>query len=364
MNTFKGPINRWSALTFKSGLVTSNRIIVPPMASGTATTNGIPTQETIKHYERLSKSCAGIVMVEYTYIHESGRSEPNQTGLDSQDRIDFFKPIAQAIKSSGAIAGIQLVHGGGRSLAADQFPLMGPSPVSVPVKNQTLETPIAMSLAQIEDYKAWYVQAAIRANLAGFQIIELHAAHGYGLNQWLSPITNTRTDKYGGSIENRSKILFEILLEIKVLLPDTTLGVRLPGQDHFDGGLTQAEMIWVSKQLENLGLDFVDVSSGIGGWKRPEARLGEGYLVSDAAEIQKNISIPVIGVGGIESGDYIDKILSQGQVSLTAVGRKILKDPAVFHKNVLATNLQNFKNNISYSSTKNFCVSDFKRSIV
>ncbi|HWU42795.1 MAG TPA: hypothetical protein VN132_05125, partial [Bdellovibrio sp.] len=230
---------------------------------------------------------------------------------------------------------IQLTHAGGKTERdmTGGF-LMAPSAVSVPVKDRQLEIPEAMSDGDISLWKNSFVAAAERAHKAGFDLVELHAAHGYGLNQWLSPITNCRTDKFGGSLENRARLLLEIITEIHKAFPDLLLAVRMPGQDFIEGGFTSEEAIQLAQMLEKAKVNILDVSSGIGGWRRPQARIGEGYLVSEAANIQSSVNIPVIGVGGIQTGDYIDESLRAGLFSLAAVGRAILEAPEVFCQRV------------------------------
>jgi len=329
-------LNRWTPFLFKNGMATKNRVVVPPMASGTANLQGAVSLNTLSHYQKLTEAGAGILFVEYTYVHPSGRSELNQLGLDSDNKIPAHEELSSIIKKYGALAGIQLVHGGGKSAASlTGGKLLGTSSIVVPTKENNLEIPMETTLREIESYQNWYVEAAIRAAKAGYDIIELHSAHGYGLNQWLSPLTNQRIDEYGGSLQNRSKMLFEIFLKIRTALPDKILGIRIPGEDHFDGGLTQNEMLFVTQKLQDLGADFLDVSSGIGGWRRPADRTGEGYLLPEATLIQKNIKIPVIGVGGIESGAFIDDSIARQKVAFTAVGRKILKSPMHFFNEVL-----------------------------
>jgi NADPH2 dehydrogenase len=330
-------LDRWSPLPFKNGLVARNRVVIPPMASKTADGHGIPTENSFHHYQNLNRAGAGIIFVEYTLVHSTGRSDPNQMGLDSDSQILAHRNLVSIIKASGALAGIQLVHAGGKS--AKEFtggPLLGASAIVVPTVEKQLECPLELNIKEIETYQSWYVDAAVRAAKAGYDIVELHCAHGYGLNQWLSPLTNQRRDDYGGSLKNRSKMLLEIFQKIRTALPDKILGVRLPGQDHLEGGLLPADMIFIAQQLQQEGADFLDVSSGIGGWRRPRDRVGEGYLLAEAAFIQYKVQIPVIGVGGIESGDFIDRSVGSGEVALTAVGRKILNNPQQFYDEVLA----------------------------
>ncbi len=317
--------------TFKNGKVAKNRVVVPPMASQTANENGYATEKTIEHYRNLAQSGAGIVFVEYSFIHQSGKGEKNQLGVDTDDKTAGLNKISNLIHESGALAGFQIVHVGGKTESAiTGMALLGPSPVVVPVKGRNLAVPNEMTESQIENYIDWYVKAAQRVCEAGFDIVELHAAHGYGLNQWLSPITNKRSGKFGGPISHRAEIVFQIIRKIKNLVPSLLVAIRLPAQDHFPEGLSVEEMQWVVLELEKLGVDLIDVSSGIGGWRRPEGSSGQGYLLEDAQILKKHLSIPVIGVGGIESGDFIDHIIDENIVDFAAVGRAILKEPRIW----------------------------------
>jgi NADPH2 dehydrogenase len=329
-------LNRFSSLQFNNGKKMRNRIVVPPMASETADLAGFVTEKTIAHYQRLCESGAGLVMVEYTYVHPTGKSEENQLGIQSDDHLEGLSKIAKIIHDSGAMAGLQVTHAGGKTLR--EFTggaLMGPSSVAVPVKDRNMESPEPMSLEQISIWKSSFVSAATRAVRAGFDLLEFHAAHGYGLNQWLSPITNRRSDKYGGSARNNSRLLLEVILQVQKTEPGILLAVRMPGQDFFEGGLAVTDAVELAITLEKMGIDLIDVSSGIGGWKRPRDRAGEGYLVSEAGLIQATVKVPVIGVGGIEHGSFIDECIRQGNLSLAAVGRAILRDPQAWKESQL-----------------------------
>lgn len=326
-------VNRWTPYKFSNCKIAKNRIVVPPMASQSADGDGFVTNQTLEHYKRLSQAGPGILFVEYSHIHQSGKGEPFQLGVYSDLHVIGLQKIANIIQASGALAGLQIVHAGGKSdTKVTGQTLLGPSNVSVPVKNGVHEIPVQMSLADILVYIQWYVDAAKRAKKAGFDIVELHAAHGYGLNQWLSPITNHRTDFYGGSIENRQRLLLEIIEAIKAETPDLLISVRIPGQDHVEKGLNIQDMKSVVTRLEQIGVDLIDVSSGIGGWRRPENRNDEGYLVEDASQIKQVTSRPVIGVGGIVNGDVIDLMLLQEKLDFAAVGRAILQDPTGWFK--------------------------------
>ncbi len=306
----------------------NNRIVVPAMASQTANTKGFVTQATLNHYQRLSKSKASLLFVEYSYISLQGRSEPQQLGIDSSEKLNGLKQLAYTIKQNNIKAGIQLVHAGGKTTKQlTNGELIGPSAIAIPVKGEDLEIPSEATNQEIQDIKNDFIKASLVAVQAGFDAIEIHAAHGYGINQWLSPLTNQRNDLFGGSLYNRARILFEIISEIRNQYPKIILSVRIPGQDHIEGGLTNCDSILLSKKLVELGVDIINVSSGIGGWRRPRDRKGEGYLVDDACKIQKHISAPVIGVGGIKTKNYIEEKLNSGAFSFAAIGRAILDNP-------------------------------------
>jgi len=198
-----------------------------------------------------------------------------------------------------------------------------------------MERPDAMSVAEMELWRTSFELAVGRASHAGFDFVELHAAHGYGLNQYLSPITNHRSDEYGGTLAGRARLLFEVVEAARSAHPKLLFAVRMPGQDFLEGGLSAEDAIWIAKKLEATGVDLLDVSSGIGGWRRPRDRRGEGYLVSEASAIQGAVTIPVIGVGGIEHGTFIDEAVSSRSIALAAVGRAILKDPETWRKQYL-----------------------------
>lgn len=260
------------------------------MASSTADSLGHVTEKTLAHYVRLATSGAGLVFVEYSFVHHSGRSEENQLGVDNDSQIPGLTRVAEAIKELGALAGIQLTHAGGKtSRGLTDGYLQGPSNIRIPVKDREMDVPTAMTSDDIQDWKKWFLASAGRAIQAGFDVIELHAAHGYGINQWLSPITNQREDLYGGSFEGRVRLLLEIVRSIRETFPKVLVSVRMPGQDFLEGGISGEEAIEIAKRLEQEGVDLIDVSSGIGGWRRPRNRTGEGYLVAEAERIQKEI---------------------------------------------------------------------------
>lgn len=329
---------RFSPWIFRGNKIVRNRVVVPPMASQTATTNGLVTDQTLTHYSGLGEAHAGILMVEYTFVHSTGRSEENQLGIANDDHVEGLSQIATLIKRSGALAGIQLSHGGAKSTPdLTGGILWGASEVAVPSKDNSFEIPRQMTVIEIDSWKNAFISATERAVHAGFELVEFHSAHGYGLNQWLSPLTNQRTDSYGGSLEGRARLLCEIITAVRAKFPDLILSARIPGQDFLEGGLSIADSVQLVEMLKQAGLDLVDVSSGLGGWRRPRDRNGEGYLVHEAQQIQSTTTLPVIGVGGIKSGAYIDQLIDTGAIRFAAVGRKILEAPRLWAESEMAS---------------------------
>lgn len=322
-------MNRFTPLTV-SGKHLKNRLVVPPMASQTANVEGLATEQTLRHYANLAKANPGLLMVEYSFVDLSGRSETNQLGAHSDACLPGLSEIANVIKQQGMLAGLQLTHCGGKAPRVICSDLMGPSGITVPAYDRVLEKPRAMTREDVDLWKTRFIEAAIRAEKAGFDFVEIHCAHGYGLNQFLSPITNQREDEYGGDQRNRSRLMVEIIQGI-AQHTNLTIMARIPGQDLYPEGLTPNQMLETCRYFIEAGLDVLDVSSGIGGWNRPKQRRGQGYLVEESAYIKAaDLGVPVIGVGGIEEGDFIDHAIEQQWLDLAAVGRAILHDPEGF----------------------------------
>ena len=320
---------------FSNGVTAKNRLVVPAMASATADITGHISPATVSHYARLAESGAGIVFVEYSYVHGSGRSEINQLGAAEPGHFAGLEMLAKTIQSRGALAGLQLVHAGGKTLPEwSGGKVMTPGSRPIPVMpNQNVGEPQAMSSSDMELWRGWFASSAQRAVTAGFDLIELHAAHGYGLNQWLSPLTNDRSDAYGGSQDNRLRFLREIVTIVREKTAKKLLSVRIACRDFLEQGSGIEEAVVLAQMLEAQGVDIINVSSGLGGWRRPRERVGEGYLLNEAQLIQSRVRIPVIAVGGFETPLAIDKAIGRGDTTFVAVGRAILEgryhDPAL-----------------------------------
>jgi NADPH2 dehydrogenase len=307
------------------------RLVLPPMASGTADERGVVTPELLAHYDRIVSAHHGLAWVEYTYVHPSGRSEPRQPGMHTDEHERGMAQVAALIRTRGALAGLQLTHAGAKTepeLIGGGRPV-GASPIEVPAHRAAFDAPDELTEFQAYELIDAFVASAARAVRAGFAAVEIHAAHGYLLNQWVSPLTNQRVDAHGGSLVARSRLLVEIVRRVRAAVGDQVIvSVRFPGQDRLAGGIDAGDGITLARLLVDAGVDVLNVSSGLGGWRRGREQRGEGYLVPDAARIRAEVGVPVIGVGGIETHEYARAVLARGDVDLVAVGRAVLADPS------------------------------------
>jgi 2,4-dienoyl-CoA reductase-like NADH-dependent reductase (Old Yellow Enzyme family) len=279
----------------------------------------------VKHYSDRSRNI-GLVIVEHSFIAQSGRASLTQLGIHSDNLIPGLTQLVDAIHRNDAPVAIQLNHGGGTSSSEITGTLpLAPSAVMHPRRGK--EMPEELSESKIEDIILDYRTAAQRAIKVGFDAVEVHGAHGYLLSQFLSPITNKRRDNYGGSLENRARLSCTILEEIKRDLgSDSILLYRLGVDDLYPGGMPLSEGVEVSRMIADSGVDIIDISGGIGGGGMDDLK-GPGYFVPHAAAVKEVVEIPVIGVGGIQTAVEADTIIRSGKVDLVAVGRAILKDP-------------------------------------
>jgi len=302
-----------------------NRIVMPPMLSCKATLKGHVTDEMIEHYARRAADL-GLQIIEATAISRTSLGIRSQLRLDSDQRIRGFKRLVNAVHQEGTPIAVQLGHvgGAGRSEVCGCQPL-APSDLMVPNKGQ--EIPRAMTVSDIEEVIEDFAQATLRACEAGFDAVELHGAHGYLLNQFLSPLCNKRNDKYGGSLKNRIRLPLRIMISIRRELGSNyPVLYRLGAEDMLQGGLTLEEGVQAATVLAEEGVDVIDVSGGLVGHLNP-ANDDPGFFVPQATAVKRAVKIPVIGVGGIKTAAEADAIIRSGQADLVAVGRAMLKDP-------------------------------------
>ncbi len=311
-------------------LTLRNRIVMPPMATaiegpgGSREDTGLPSDTTVAYYAERAKKQVGMVIVEHTYVTKRGKAHKGQLGLESDDAVPVFERLAQAIRANGAVAAIQLNHVGalGNPEVTGHEPV-GPSDKPNP---RSERKPRGMTKGEILEVQGLFAAAAKRARLAGFDAVEIHSAHGYLGSQFLSPLTNTRTDEYGGSSENRARFILETVAKVKALVGrDYPVFVRLGSVDGIEGGFTPEDAAVVAKMLEDAGVALIDVSGGFMG-SRP-AGAGPGYFVPAASTIKNAVSVPVMVTGGITEAAFAEKVLKDGHADLIGIGRALLRDP-------------------------------------
>lgn len=299
-----------------------NRIVLPPMARGLCSTEGEPTQELIEHYSQRAPSL-GLLIVEHSYVSKKGKLSEGQLGIHKDSIIPSLQNLSEAINKHNTPSIIQINHAGGKA----KKEIIGRTPVapsSSYFEGKEVRTLKLKDLERIiKDFKA-AAQRAIKANFDG---VEIHGAHGFLLSQFLSPLTNKRKDKFGGSLENRMRFPLKVVKNVKKVLNDKLLLYRLGATDRTPGGLTIEKSKKFAEKLEKYGVDIIDVSGGLCG-SRPEELGGrQGFFIPIAEKIKNVVGVPVIGVGGIKEPSFADKTIRENQVDLVAVGRELLRDP-------------------------------------
>jgi 2,4-dienoyl-CoA reductase-like NADH-dependent reductase (Old Yellow Enzyme family)/thioredoxin reductase len=312
------------------GMEVRNRIVMAPMERNFGNPDGTVGDRTIAHYEERAKGGVGWIDVEATYIHKLGKGRAFQLGIDSDDCIPGLKRLVDAAHAHGAKIGIELQHSGRcttRAISGSQP--VAPSPVPEPVAGGDM--PRELTLEEIDELVAFHGAAARRAAEAGFDAVELHAAHGYLPFAFLSPMTNLRTDEYGGSFENRVRFSLEAIAAFKANVPDTmTIGCRYTADEFQSGGVALDDAVRYAQALEGAGVHYLSVSAGVyATWYNtiPGMDYEPGWLLSHAAAIRDAVSIPVIGVSRFTDPRDADRAIGDGKADLIAFGRQFLADP-------------------------------------
>jgi 2,4-dienoyl-CoA reductase-like NADH-dependent reductase (Old Yellow Enzyme family) len=320
------------------GLRLENRITVSPMCQYSAT-EGCATDWHLMHLGKFAVSGVGLVMVEATHVEARGRITPRCLGLYSDENEAALARVVAFCREAGrAKIGVQLSHSGrkgsaklpwegrGRPLAANEGAWTCVSPGAVPFDHDW-PAPMPLDRAGLEEVKRAHVEAAQRCVRIGIDLIEFHVAHGYLLHEFLSPLTNTRTDEYGGSLENRLRYPLEVFAAIRAACPgDMPIGVRVSATDYVDGGWTIAETEVFATALKQAGCDYITVSSG-GLSTKQKIPIGEGYQTPFARQIRKAADIPTIAVGMIYRPEHAEQIIRDGDADLIALARTMLFDP-------------------------------------
>lgn len=313
-----------------------NRVFVSPMCQYSAP-DGMPTSWHLVHLGSRAVGGAGLVMAEATAVSPEGRITPYCTGIWSDAHRDAFVPIARFIKEQGAVPAIQLAHAGRK--ASTDVPWAGGAPLA---SNQGAWEPFAPSAVPFTPHHALpraltkdeigavvtqFTDAARRALAAGFEVVELHFAHGYLVHEFLSPLANKRADEYGGSLENRMRLALMLARAVRALWPShLPLFARISATDWAPGGWDLAQSVELSRQLKAIGVDLIDCSSG-GMVADAKVPMGPGYQVPFAQAIRSEAGIATGAVGLIVDPPQAEQIISTGQADVVLLARAMLRDP-------------------------------------
>jgi 2,4-dienoyl-CoA reductase-like NADH-dependent reductase (Old Yellow Enzyme family) len=320
------------------GLTLRNRIWVAPMCQYSVfDEDGVPTPWHLVHLGALAAGGSALVISEATAVTADGRISPRDTGLWNDAQRDAWRPITDFIHSQGAAAGIQLAHAGrkastypawgydkhGSVPAADGgWPTVSASGVAFP----GYDVPRALELSEIDSIVEAFAAAAVRAVDAGFDLLELHAAHGYLLHQFLSPLSNQRTDEYGGSLENRARLLLRTVAAVRAGIGESVpLLVRFSATDWIPGGWDEEQTSIVAGWAQDAGADFFDISSG--GNVSAKIPLGPGYQVPFAEYVRSHAEVATSAVGLITDPHQAEAIVASGQADVVMLARELLRDP-------------------------------------
>ncbi|NEK93528.1 NADH:flavin oxidoreductase/NADH oxidase [Modestobacter muralis] len=323
------------------GVTLPNRLAVAPMCQY-CVTDGVVGDYHLVHLGRFALGGFGLVMVEATGVTADGRISPGDVGLWDDGQVPGLARIAAFLREHGSVPAIQLAHAGGKANTLRPWDGSGqvtaenarpgdvpwtPVAASAVPMGEGWSAPHPLTVAEMAGVREAFVAAARRALTAGFQVAEVHAAHGYLLNQFLSPLTNTRDDGYGGSLEGRMRFPLEVVAAVRAVWPeDLPLVVRVSAVDATRDGTTLADTMAFARELKALGVDAIDVSGGGigGGWEHP---IGYGYQVPFAAAIREQAGIPTMAVGLVVDPQQAEAVVATGQADLVAVAREAQDDP-------------------------------------
>ncbi len=319
------------------GLQLRNRIVVSPMCQYSSP-DGMPTDWHLVHLGSRAVGGAAVVFTEAAAVSPEGRISPDDAGIWNDAQAHAWARIARLLCSQGAVAGVQLAHAGrkagtvapwlgGKPLAADDPRIWQPLAPSAIAFDTGYAVPEALDPDGIGKVVADFRAAAQRALDAGFELIELHAAHGYLLHEFLSPLSNHREDDYGGSFDNRTRILRDVVAAVREVWPEQLpLWLRISATDWAAGGWDIEQSIALARQLAPLGVDLVDCSSG---GLLPHVRIptGPGYQVPFAARVRREAGVASGAVGLITTGAQAEAIIADGQADVVLLAREMLRDP-------------------------------------
>jgi 2,4-dienoyl-CoA reductase-like NADH-dependent reductase (Old Yellow Enzyme family) len=316
------------------GTTLRNRVWVAPMCQYSAV-DGVPNDWHLVHLGSFARGGVGLVLTEATAVSPEGRISPSDTGIWNDEQVAAWRRIVDFVHGQGATAGMQLAHAGRKASTRPPFEgrgtvpaeeggwtTVGPSAVAFP----GIAEPRELTTGDIDQVVADFTEAALRALRAGFDVLEIHAAHGYLLHEFLSPLSNRRQDEYGGSFANRTRLLLRVVESVRAAVPDTTpLLVRISATDWVEGGWTGDDSVELARRLRDAGVDLVDVSTG--GNAPADIPVGAGYQVPFARRIREEAGIPAGAVGLITEPKQAEEIVAEGHADVVLLARALLRDP-------------------------------------
>ena len=316
------------------GTTVRNRVWVAPMCQYSAV-DGVPNDWHLVHLGSFARGGAGLVLTEATAVSPEGRISPADTGIWNDQQREAWARIVDFLHAQGATAGMQLAHAGRK--ASTRPPFEGRGPVSVDeggwetvgpsaVAFPGLATPRALTVSEVDQVVEDFAQAARRALEAGFDVLEIHSAHGYLLHQFLSPLSNQRDDEYGGSFDNRVRLLLRVVDAVRSAVPTSTpVLVRISATDWVEGGWTPDDSVALARLLREAQVDLVDVSSG--GNALADIPVEPGYQVPFARQIREEAGIPTGAVGLVTEAKQAEELLADGAADVVLLARAMLRDP-------------------------------------
>lgn len=304
-----------------ANLELKNRIAMAPMCMFCAKDDGKVTDFHVLHYGTRAVGGVGLIMVEATAVSPEGRISSNDLGIWDDAHIEGLKRLVQTAHENDAKIGIQIGHAG-RKCRAEGMVIEAPSAIAF---DEESLIPAEMTKEDIATTVEEFKQAALRADQAGFDIIQIHAAHGYLLSEFLSPLTNTRTDEYGGSPEKRARILAEVIEAVRSVWKNKPLEIRVSAEDYQEGGNQAEDLALIINLVKDRGVDTVNVSTG--GVVSVMPKAFPGYQIPHAKLIREKTGLPVVAGGLILTAEEANRLIESGEVEQVYFGRELLRNP-------------------------------------
>ncbi|ERJ12056.1 NADPH dehydrogenase NamA [Haloplasma contractile] len=300
----------------------NNRVVMAPMCTYSSDETGEVQPWHMVHYVTRAVGGVGLIILEATSVEKRGRISPNDLGIWNDSQVKGLKNLVEQCHSEGAKVAVQLGHAG-RKYGADGEVAIAPSPIDF---SERYETPSEMSKEDINTVIQAFKEAARRADIAGFDSIQLHGAHGYLINQFISPLANTRTDEYGGSLENRARFLLEVLEEVNQVWPkEKPIMLRVSAEEYKDHGNHPEDLVKIINLVKDKGLDIIDVSSG--GVVMADINVYPGYQLKFSEIIRKGTGLKTIAGGLVTVSDLAESALQNEQADFIFLGRELLRNP-------------------------------------